>query len=41
MIQHIFQCPSCNRVDETKSEVREEKLPPHKLSMPATRMRAA
>ena len=41
MIQHTFHCPSCNRIGETKTEVKEARIPPNKLSLPIDRLRAA
>lgn len=41
MIQHIFQRPSCYRVGETETEVKENGVPPQKLSAPKFRLRAA
>ena len=34
-IVHLFACPNCHRVEETKSSVLKIMVPPDKLSAPA------
>ena len=40
-ISHVFTCPNCHRIAETKSEVNEQGIPPGQLSEPSKRSRAA
>jgi hypothetical protein len=41
IISHLFACPNCNRIHETKSVVRATPTaPPHKLSAPKIRRAA-
>ena len=40
-IAHLFQCPNCNRVAETKSQMTVTPTPPEKLSAPRCEGRAA
>ena len=39
-INHLFQCSSCSRLDQTTSEIDAVKVPPGKLSAPVSRRAA-